>query len=149
MCPDRQVHDRPGSRLGKNVDSIMKSDGDSLYVLDSKDGASPSKNIGCDEPLCGIENGDKIQSILSVPESPRSSLSGAASVRRNDSSPRGMVASSYTMAEFRGVEEDLRNVRQLLEAKDAVLEPGLAHMMADFVRSGGSACFPIPFSFLR
>lgn len=83
---------------------------------------------------------------MSVPESPGSSRSGAVSVHKNDSSPRGEGVSSYTSVELRGVEEDLRNVRQLLEAKDAVLEPGLAHMIADFIQSGGGALFRTPFS---
>ena len=32
---------------------------------------------------------------------------------------------------------DLRNARQLLEAKDAILEPGLMATVVDFVSSGG------------
>jgi len=52
----------------------------------------------------------------------------------------GAVESDDTLIELRRVEEDLRNARNLLETKDAVLEPGLAYTMADFVKSGGDAC---------
>ena len=105
----------------------MENSHDSLYGLDSED-----------EPLSKVENDDK---ITSLPESPGSSLSGAVSVHKNDSNPRGEGTSSYTSVKLHGVEEDSRNVRQLLEAKDAVLEPGLAHTIADFIQSGGGTLF--------
>ena len=108
----------------------------SFYDPDSEnDESSPSKE--------GFESdGESSRSGTPVLESSGSSGQDVKSVR---SIYRGAMASDDTLVELRRVEEDLRNARNLLETKDAVLEPGLAYTMADFVESGGGAYSTLPF----
>lgn len=53
--------------------------------------------------------------------------------------PPSPVSSSASLGADTGEATSLRNARQLLDAKDAILEPGLWATMTEFVRQGGDS----------